>query len=649
MDRMLFAQRIFAYIVAASFVGLGMPLFVYAEEILFTQEEQAYLRSKGVIQAASLEGTAPLQYQNAQGEIKGISINILKEIELLTGLAFEYTLYETVAEVFASDSELIFGVSKEYQPPGILLSTPYLHSEAILFYNSALDLKELRGKRFAMIAGGTVPEGIEERDILYYNDREATIRAVNEGEADYGYSNSYSLLFHTLQNGYDNVITIPQKQEERAYCLGVHEGDALLLGILNKAIEGISESRVQSLTLFALAELDKTITPHMVLEHYGREIAGLSLLAVAGLLYVAISNVRANRRLKEELQKTKVQEALITKINFHDSLTGLYNRAYLMEEYRRIDTERQLPISIIAADINGLKVVNDSFGHSEGDKVIQQAAAALTGACRAEDVVARMGGDEFVILLPQTPFETALQVMERVSDYCHNACHEKVPVSISVGCATKHRLEEKLEDTIKEADAMMYRHKLLESRSVRSSILSTLQVSLHEKDIETKEHTLRLIETTAKMGARLALSPLELDNLNLLARLHDIGTITVDERILKKAGPLTAEEMSEVKRHSESGYRIAESTQIMANIAKYILYHHERWDGKGYPHGLRGQEIPLLSRILAIADAYDAMTNERPYRAAMHPEAAMAELKRCSGTQFDPTLVSLFLSVIESP
>ncbi len=646
VKRRLLGKKIIVMIVAILIGIFRMPIFVHAQGIAFNREEQEYIRDKGIIQAASLDGGAPLQYRNSKGEMKGIAINILNEIATSTGLTFEYTLYDTIEEAFASDADIFFSISKEYQPSGIALSKPYLHTEAILFYNASLNLNDIQGKRFAMIKGGTIPKEINEENVVYFADREATIKAVNEGEADYGYSNSYSLLFHTLQNGYDNVMTIPQKKEDRAYCIGVHEENKVLLGILNKAVEAMSESRTQSLTLMALADVEKKITPYMILENYKKEIIGFGILSMAVLISITLSKIKANKRLNEELLKTKKQEEIITQISFHDSLTGLYNRAYITDMLERIDTVRQLPISIIVTDINGLKVVNDTFGHLEGDKVIQKAAFVLKDSCRSEDIVARIGGDEFMIVLPQTPFEAVAQITERIGKHCKSECDQPVPVSISVGVATKTKPEEKIENLIKEADAMMYQHKLLESRSVRSSILSSLQASLHEKDIETTEHILRLIETTAAMGERLQLSALQMDHLNLLARVHDIGKITVDERILKKKGPLTEEELSEVRRHSEAGYRIAESTHVMADIAKYILYHHERWDGKGYPHGLKGEEIPLLSRILIIADAYDVMTHDREYKKAIDQKAAIDELERCSGKQFDPNLVPIFISVI---
>ena len=256
--------------------------------------------------------------------------------------------------------------------------------------------------------------------------------------------------------------------------------------------------------------------------------------------------------------------------------------------------------------------------------------------------------DEFAIILPKTPYDLAVAMCVRLNKLCDLHCNELIPKSISLGCATKVTAGEDLQKVIKEAEDKMYKHKLLVSRSIRNLIITSLESSLHEKSIETVDHALRLVETTAKVGKKLGLLQNEMDDLNLLARLHDIGKITVDERILTKPGKLTDQERAEIRKHSEAGYRIAESSQILSNIAEYILFHHERWDGGGYPRGLKGKRIPLLARILALADAYDAMTNDRPYRKAMEKSAAMDELKKGSGKQFDPALVPLFISVIEN-
>ncbi len=639
-------KKIIVSLIAVSFLVMGIPFSAFGQNPVFSQEEEDFIRNSSVIRAASLEGGAPLQYRNSRGEIKGISINFLKEIESVSGLRFEYTLYKNIDEILKSNSDLIFTLPEEYRPRDILLSEPYLHSETILFYNVSLNPEDLAGKRFAMVVGGTVPEGIDEKDVIYFDDREDTIRAVNKGKADYGYANSFSLAFYALQNGYDNVVTVPQKKEDRQYCLGVWEDNAVLLSILNKSIGALNEGQKQALILSALAEIEKHVSMKDIFGYYGGALSAFWVVIIAILLYLVHQKINANKKLNEEIARAREREEKIKYLSFHDSLTGLYNRAYLDNEMERIDTSRQLPISIIMADINSLKVINDSFGHEEGDKAIQNAASILRASCRAEDVIARIGGDEFVIVLPKTSHETALQIVDRIISHCDEDFAQYIPVSIAAGCATKTKSEEKIMDIMREAEAMMYRQKLSESQSIRNSIISALQTSLHKKGIETREHGQRLVDITGKVGEMLQLSNLEMDNLTLLARYHDIGKIIVDEQIMKKKEALTKDEFEEIKGHSEAGYRIAESTRIIANIASPILYHHEFWDGTGYPHGLKGEEIPLLSRILAIADAYDAMTNDGFYRKAMSKEDAINELIRCSGKQFDPNLVPLFISAL---
>jgi diguanylate cyclase (GGDEF)-like protein len=313
------------------------------------------------------------------------------------------------------------------------------------------------------------------------------------------------------------------------------------------------------------------------------------------------------------------------------------------EEIKRLDTPRQLPVSVIMGDLNGLKMTNDVFGHRAGDLLLKKAAEMIKECCRREDIIARWGGDEFVVLLPRTGMKAAEEIVERIKNRCALDSEGPIQVSIALGYATKNKAEENIWQVLKEAEEWMYRHKLLQSKSYRYAVISSLKATLFEKSMETEEHAERLKEINLKTAKGLGLSAKQMDELELLAVLHDIGKVAIKESILLKPGPLTEKEWAEMKKHPEIGYRIAQSTPELASIAEYILCHHERWDGKGYPRGIKGEEIPLLSRILAVADAYDAMTSDRPYRKAMGREEALAELERNAGTQFDPEVVSAFI------
>ncbi|MDR3588418.1 MAG: GAF domain-containing protein [Negativicutes bacterium] len=344
----------------------------------------------------------------------------------------------------------------------------------------------------------------------------------------------------------------------------------------------------------------------------------------------------------------KQAEATSKYLGLHDALTGLYNRAYFTEEMQRHQGDRYLPNTVVMCDLDGLKLVNDTFGHAAGDKLLAATAKIIRKVIRQGDVAARIGGDEFAILLPRANEKIAVSLSERLKSQIERYNHKTpgVPLSVSFGYAVRRTLDISIEDLLKEADNNMYREKLHHSRSARSAIVQTVMKLLEERDFVTEEHAERLQELTAKLTQRLNLTESRVAEIRLLAKFHDVGKIGIPDHILLKEGPLTKQEWAEMKRHCEIGFRIAQSSPDLVPISDWILKHHEWWNGQGYPFGLQGKEIPLECRILAIADCYDAMTSDRPYRKAVSHEAALAEIARCAGTQFDPELAKTFIAIM---
>jgi len=333
-------------------------------------------------------------------------------------------------------------------------------------------------------------------------------------------------------------------------------------------------------------------------------------------------------------------------LSYHDTMTGMYNRAYFEDILKRMDVESNLPLSTIIGDVNGLKLINDAFGHQSGDDLLKQASEAILSVCNSADVAARWGGDEFIILLPRTSKATAEEIVGRMKLQCTYMKVESIPIDISFGWATKTSAEEEMQNCLKNAEDSMFRNKIIESKSMRNHTVKTIMNTLHEKNPREENHSKRVGELCRKMGEALHFTETEIKTLNLVGFLHDIGKIAIEESILSKPGKLTGDEFDSITKHPEIGSRIIRSSYEIDEVAEAILTHHENWDGSGYPQGLAGEKIPKFARIIAIADSFDAMTSERTYRKTNTAEEAAEEILRCSGTKYDPELAKVFVDEI---
>ncbi|MBM7558051.1 diguanylate cyclase domain-containing protein [Halanaerobacter jeridensis] len=337
---------------------------------------------------------------------------------------------------------------------------------------------------------------------------------------------------------------------------------------------------------------------------------------------------------------------------YYDPLTEIYNRRYYEEELKRLNTSRQLPLSIILADVNRLKLTNDIFGHQQGDKLLKEVAEIINSSTRVEDIIARWGGDEFGILLPNTNTKETKKIMRRIKMACHNSSLKPIPPNISLGAATKRSQEEDINKIFNQAESRMYEDKEEEKSNSEDEVLNNLLEYLDSK-IDGVVPYNKVVSLAEKFGRKVGLDEYELEKLTLLARYHDIGKVGIPEKILNKQERLTNEEWEEYLRHLPLGYDIAKSFSTLTPIADEILYHHESWNGTGYPQQLTGEEIPVLARMIYIVSYYYELITSVDCGMKMNvsckfeytEKEALEKIERYAGSLFDPKLVEEFLEL----
>jgi diguanylate cyclase len=343
--------------------------------------------------------------------------------------------------------------------------------------------------------------------------------------------------------------------------------------------------------------------------------------------------------------KKKTEENLLF-LGYHDQLTGLYNRRYFENSIGIVDTDENLPISLVICDINGLKMANDSFGHAVGNDLLVHTAKVLGKLINPGEIVARIGGDEFIIIYPKTDSNAVKGKIDDIKSKIAGVEVSGLNLSLSFGYETKSSHTQTFMETLSNAENHMYRHKLFEESSLRSKTIDVIMQTLFEKSNRESMHSKRVSEICQAIATSMNFDSEESDRIRIAGLVHDIGKIGIVESILNKASHLNDDEWTEMKKHPEIGWRILSAANEFFDIANCVLCHHERWDGRGYPNGTSQEDIPIESRIIALADSYDAMTSKRSYCDTMSEGQAMEEIIRCSGTHFDPEIVDVFISKV---
>lgn len=347
-----------------------------------------------------------------------------------------------------------------------------------------------------------------------------------------------------------------------------------------------------------------------------------------------------------DITESKKRDEEIRYLSYHDVLTGLCNRRCFADDRSKIDIQTNLPLSVIFADINGLKMTNDIFGHAAGDELIKKSSEILKKACRQNDFIARVGGDEFIIVLPKTTYDNAEKIINLIKSGFMDARLEAIKCSISLGLDTKRSADQSLDDIMANAENAMYKDKTINRKAINKDMLDTIIATLHSRNPKEKEHSIAVSELCSEIGSVLPLPLTEISKLKRAGYLHDVGKIILDGSILNK-NSLSDEECEKMRQHPVVGYRILNLFDDTLDLSEYVYNHHERWDGTGYPMGLKGEQIPLISRIIAVAEAYDRALNRDALPLNERKALAIETIKRGSGIQFDPRIAEILIQFAE--
>ncbi len=646
--------------VALCIVGIIMLLILFSnydkksDTIFLTNEEKEWLENhKGQITIGYTIDYPPVEFLKDNRYV-GMSADYFDLLEEKLDFNIEMVRYESFDQLIEDvKGRKLTGITAATKTPErtsyLEFTVPYINNPNVIItrknFSEKLTFEKLSNSSMDVIVteGFDIVEFIDEKyPMLEYTlvkSPEDGMRMVSFGEADAMIIEIMTATAIIEKDNISNLIVNVDTPYESNLSIATRGDWPILSHIFNKGLAQITDSERRDIEQRWVSLQRKSI--------FENKIFWLSLLSfifvlIVTIIVVVMWNNSLQSAIKEKTNALEKSAEELEYKTYHDDLTGLYNRVYMSEVLTTIDIEKSLPFSIIVSDLNGLKITNDTFGHEVGDQMLVKVAEIVMESIDSHHTPCRIGGDEIVIVMPRTDEIGVKVVVDKIREKLKNV--EGLPIKplIAMGSTTSN-INEEYSVLFKLAEDEMYADKMVNSEHNYNMIINSIKRTLQESKYEGKAHTDRLIQMSHHMGKAMSLNKGDVDNLVLLSELHDLGKVGLDREILLKEGPLTSEEWKSVKMHPELGFKIITSSKKLSHLGKSVLAHHEHWDGNGYPQGLKGEEIPFLSRLFSIIEAYDVMTHDRPYRETFSKERAIKELEDYSGSQFDPHLVKLFI------
>lgn len=629
------------------------------EKIFLTSEETKWLNeNKDEIKIGYTTDYPPVEFLDDDKYV-GISADYFKLLEKKLGIDIEMVEFDNWDELIEqAKSRKISGITAATKTPErseyLDFTVPYILNPNVIItrknFSENLTFEKLANTsmEILVVEGYDIIEFLNERfpKLEYKTVKTPSdgMRMVAFGEADAMIIEIMSASATIERDNITNLVVNVETPYESSLSIATRNDWPMLSTIFNKGLAQISQPERKEIEQRWMPLQKKNLFENRYF-WFGllTLLLGLSII----IIVISIWNASLKKAVKEKTKALEVstQEPLYK--TYHDELTGLYNRVYFSEILEEIQS-KPLPLSIIVADLNCLKITNDTFGHEAGDKLIINMAKLIQSNIEEGHIACRIGGDEMIVIMPETDVRKSLDILAKIKQATISSKEEPIRPLVALGAATKINEDESFSRLFKRAEEKMYENKMDESEYTYDKVIGSFKKAILENEYESPEHYERLKALCLELGYAMNLDKEDLDALALLSDLHDIGKAGLDKEILLKEGPLTHDEWEKIKRHPELGFKIVSSSVKFSHVGKGILAHHEHWDGKGYPQGLKGEEIPLIARIFAVVEAYDVMTHKRPYKKTFTKNEAILELRNCFGTQFDSRVAEVFINMIDT-